>query len=104
MGDHDDGCIEILLEFIHQIKNLRLDSHIQRSSWFIGDQDGWVTRECQSNHHPLAHAPTQLVLVLAEALFGRADLYFVEHFKRAIESLFTPDLSMSLHGLRNLIP
>src|SRR5215211_8255586 len=68
MCDHDDGCAEVLLELIHQIKNLSLDSHIQRSSWFIGDQDGWVTRERQGNHHPLAHASTQLVLVLAQAL------------------------------------
>jgi hypothetical protein len=38
-----------LLELIHQIKNLSLDRHVQRSSWFIGDQDGWVTRERQGS-------------------------------------------------------
>src|SRR6185436_8672820 len=44
------------------------------------------------------------MLVLVQALPGSADLHFIEHFQGAIEGLFTSDLSMSLHSLRNLIP
>src|SRR6266540_2030351 len=44
-----------LLQTSHEIQDLCLDGHIERSRRFVGNQQGRITRQSHGNHCPLAH-------------------------------------------------
>ena len=52
---HDDRHTELLLQILHQFKDLRLNGHIKCRSRLICDQNIRFTDQCHGNHHTLAH-------------------------------------------------
>ena len=75
---------------IHEIENLRLNRHIERSSRFIGDQQRGFTGEGHGNHCPLPHPAAKLVGITVHARFGRGDTHQIKHFNGARKRLFMP--------------
>jgi len=55
MGYHDDRHTELLLQILHQFKDLCLNGHIKCRSRLICDQNIRFTDQCHGNHHTLAH-------------------------------------------------
>ena len=66
--DKDDGCPVILLDLLHQLKNLRLNGHIQRCGRLIRDQQLRVAGKCDRNTCSLAHTAGKLMGILRRPL------------------------------------
>ena len=43
VGDQDDRGAERVLQLAHEVEDLRLDGHVERGCWFVGDQN---LRDC----------------------------------------------------------
>src|SRR5262245_5589111 len=51
MGDEDAGNAEIILKIKQQVENLRLNAHVERAYWFIGDDKlGLAGKRCRYRH------------------------------------------------------
>ena len=66
--DDDDGCVDLLLQILHQIENLRLNGHVQRGGRLIRNQNLRFAGQRDGDHHALTHAAGKLVRVLVESL------------------------------------
>jgi len=58
---------ELLRERLHQVEDLRLDGDVERRGRLVGDDQLGVAGKADRDHHPLAHAPGELVRILGEA-------------------------------------
>ena len=67
VGDHDDGGAKLLLQALQQVENLRLNGHVQRGGWFVGDNQPRVAHDGHGDHDALAHAAGKLVRILLHA-------------------------------------
>src|SRR5260221_14642751 len=67
MGDEYDGGVEVAPQTGDELKNLRLDRHVERGGWLVGDQQLRIARERDSDHDALAHAAAELVGIRAQA-------------------------------------
>ena len=83
VGDHDDRASELVLEAFHQVEDLRLRGHIERSRRLVGDQEVGVVDERHRDHHALAHAARELVRVVVDALLGARDADRLEELEGA---------------------
>ena len=70
MRDHNHRDTKFAAELFHQLKNLRLNGHIQRSRRLVRNQQPRVTGKPDGDHHPLPHAARKLVRVLLQAPLG----------------------------------
>ena len=71
VGDKDDGCAELALDFIEQIKDLGLHRHVERCCRLVGYEHLWTARDSHRDHHTLTHPTRKLMRVIARALGGR---------------------------------
>ena len=72
--DHDDRHVELALQVLHQVEDLRLRRHVERGRRLVGDQDLGVVDQRHRDHHALPHAARELVRVVVDALVGARDL------------------------------
>ena len=63
MGDQHDGGAESLTQIAQQLKDLRLNRHIECGGWLICNEQLWFAGECHGDHHALRHAARDLVRV-----------------------------------------
>ena len=80
--DQDHRRVEVVLELVDQLDDLRLDRHVERRRGLVGDQDVRVVRQRHRDHRALAHAARELMRIVVDALFRMRD----------------PDLPQELHG------
>ena len=73
VSDQDHGEAEAGLEFADDVEHLALDDDVQRGDGFVGDDQGRVEGEGQSNRGALAHAAGELVRVVGQADRVEAD-------------------------------
>lgn len=78
------------------LDDLRLDGDVETRGRLVGDEQGGVARERRRDHHPLDHAPRDLVRIAGEALPRMRDPEQVEHLQRERLRL--------LHGLAPVHP
>ena len=102
MRNHDDRGIVALAQIVHQIENLRLNGHVQRSRGFVGDEQARVVDERDGDHHALEHAARQVMRIILEDFRRTRNFDAVEHFKRRIVHLRTVHIRMKTQGFLNL--
>lgn len=64
---------ESLSEVAHELQDLRLDGHVQRSRGLIGEDQFRIATQGDGDHHPLAHPAAQLVRIVGQSTFGIGD-------------------------------
>ena len=83
VGDDDDRGVELLLEVLEQVEDLRLDGHVQRRGRLVGDQHGRVVDQPHRDHRALPHAAGELVRVVVDPAVRLRDADPVEHLDGA---------------------
>jgi hypothetical protein len=80
--DEEHAHAHLLLQLADELKDLRLDRHVERGGGLVGDQELRLAGERHRDHHALAHAARELVRKAVEhvARFGNAHEF--EHAQR----------------------
>src|SRR5215472_4339730 len=68
VGDQQDGAREIAAEIAQEIKDLRLEGHVERRGGLVGDQQVRLAQERHGDRDALAHAARELMGILVDAL------------------------------------
>ena len=97
-------CAVVFAQAFEQGNDLRLDRHIQRCGGFVGHDQLRLGSQGQGDDHPLAHATTELVRVLLDALFSRRDARFLQQPNRALAGFFGADRQVGEDGFGQLAP
>nr|VXZ92830.1 Uncharacterised protein [Klebsiella pneumoniae] len=79
VGDQQQAGGKRLLQFAHQLEDLRLNSDVEGRGRLIGNQHLWLAQHCHGDHHPLAHTAGKLVRILLQALLHMTDFDRVQH-------------------------
>ncbi len=74
----------------HQVENLRLDRHVERGGWLVGNDQFRIAGKRHRDHHALAHTAGELVRILIDALFRVRD---ADHAQQLDRRALWPDLS-----------
>ena len=82
VGDDHHPDVLFLAQGPHEVEDLGLDRDVEGGRRLVGDDHVGLRRERERDHHPLAHAPRELVGVLLHAELGLGD----------------PDLPEEVHG------
>ncbi len=76
--DEHDRRAGLLLQFAHQVEDLRLDRHIERGGRLVGNQQARLAGERHRDHHALAHAARKLMRILRRTALRRRDPDFFQ--------------------------
>ena len=101
--DDHDGGVELLLQPVEQVEDLRLDRHVEGRRGLVGDQQVRVERQRHRDHRPLTHAPGELVWVLVGAFVGTRDPDAAEHLDCLLVRLLLRDPLVDADRLGDLI-
>ena len=82
---------------------MRLNRHIQRGGWFIGDDQLGLGREGQGNDYPLAHAAGKLVWVVIDTGLWCRNSGVVQQFNCALARLALGQWQMLPYCLYQLL-
>ena len=76
VGDQDDTHVELVLDLLDQLEDLRLHRHVEGGRRLVGDQDRRPVHERHRDHRPLAHAAGELMRKVPSPIgrVGDADL------------------------------
>ena len=71
----DQPNVHFPAQALHELQNLCLDCDVQGGGGLVGDDQLGVTAQCHGDHHPLPHAPAEMVGILTQAIpgLGNAD-------------------------------
>jgi hypothetical protein len=69
-GDQDHRHAEVRAYPADQLNDLRLDRHVERRGWLVGQKNRRIVCDRDRNDDALAHAPRELVRILAKAVVG----------------------------------
>ena len=83
MRDEDESHVSLALQAHEQRQHLRLYGDVERRRRLVGDQQARVAGDGHRDHHPLRHAPGQLVRKRIEARGGIGNLDLFEQAQRA---------------------
>jgi hypothetical protein len=83
MGDQHDRGSDPAFKVAHQVKDLRLDRHVERSRRLVGDQQFGVAGQRHGDHHALPHAAGELVGIFPHPARRRGDSDQGEHLNGA---------------------
>ena len=78
MGDEEQAHALGLFKLCEQVKDLRLDCHIERRGGLVGDQKFRPIGERHGDHDPLALPAGELVGIRVQTVLGVADTHFGE--------------------------
>src|SRR5580765_6589571 len=67
VGDQDHRRVELVLQPVDQLNDLRLDRHVECRRRLVRDQHVRVARECHRDHRALAHSARKLVWIVVDA-------------------------------------
>jgi molybdopterin converting factor small subunit len=70
VGDEKHGKAELGTEVGEQSKYLGLNGDIESGGGFVGDEELWVVHDRHGDHDALAHAPGELMRIVAGATAG----------------------------------
>jgi hypothetical protein len=85
--DEDDARARLLLQALYQLKNLRLNRHVERGRRLVRDEQLGLARERHRDHHALAHAARELVRVRVGARARLGDADGLKHLDGVLVSL-----------------
>ncbi|OIQ72302.1 hypothetical protein GALL_460750 [mine drainage metagenome] len=78
MGDEQQAHPLVALQVGQQVKDLRLNRHVQRRGRLIRDQQMRPVRQRHRDHHALPLPARKLVRIGTQPLFGIADTYLLQ--------------------------
>src|SRR3546814_3677415 len=102
VGDPHHRHPELALQAGDQLEDLRLDGHVERRSGLVGDEHGGIAGQADGDHHPLPHAPGQLVWVAAQPRPGGGDPDELEQLRGAVVGGSSSQSHVGLERLRDL--
>ena len=91
-----------LLQFAHQIEDLRLDRHVERGRRLVGDQQLRVARQRHRDHRALPHAARKLVRVGMHAALRLGDVHAAQRLDRPVHRLAARHVLVQYHGFADL--
>ena len=103
VGDQHDRRVELALQAVEQLEDLRLDGHVERRRRLVGDQQLRVVDQPHRDHHALAHAAGELVRVAVDAAARLGDADQAEHLDGAVERLRLADVAVRADRLDQLV-
>ena len=101
--DEDDGHPHLVLEFLHELQDLRLDGDVERRRRFVRDHQRRPAGQRHGDDHSLAHAAGKLVRIFADADLRRRDADLLEHLDGTLECGARRDLLVQQEGLGQLL-
>jgi len=104
VGDEFEGGPGGFLKVAHQSEDLGLNGDVQGGGGFVGDHQVGVAGQRLSDQNPLAHAPAELVGIVAGALGGSGDLDFFEHPDGFDPSFASRHLAVEPEDFGHLVP
>ena len=87
---------------LQQGDDLRLNRHVERGGWFIGDDQFGLSAQRQCNHHALTHAAGKLMRIGVNALRSGGNTDFLQPFDRPGACIAVRQFHMRLHGFHQL--
>ena len=79
VGNDDDGHVELLLKFLHQLEDLCLDGNVQSGCRFIRDEDVGLGYQRHGDHDTLTHTARELVRILLKTFCRVVDSDQFQH-------------------------
>ena len=83
VGDDDDRRVELALQVLEQVEDLRLHGHVERRGGLVRNEQSGVVDQPHGDHGALPHAAGELVRVVVDTPVGLGDADPVEHLDRA---------------------
>ena len=102
VGDQHHRHVHLGAESCHEVEDLCLHGHIECGGGFVGNHQRGSACECESDHHPLAHAAGKLVRVFHHAFFRRRNADQLEHFERLVPCVVFGNVAVQQKHLRDL--
>ncbi|MNO49677.1 hypothetical protein D3C76_400320 [compost metagenome] len=102
MGDKNNSRINLLLQFLHQIKDLCLDGYVERCSRLIRNQKFRVRSKRHCNNHTLTHTTTEFMRILIKAAFWRRNTDKIEKLNPTFIRISLGDVLMFKQHFGNL--
>src|SRR6266581_13120 len=99
--DQDHRKVELPLQALEQLEDLRLDHHVESGDWLVRDHDPRVASEGHRDHHALPHAAGEFVRIFSGALAVDADEF--EELADALHRGFLVHLVVDDDRLRDLV-
>ena len=81
--DQDDRGVELVLELVDQLDDLRLDRHVERRRRLVGDQQIRLIGQGHGDHHALALASGELMRVGPQTALGLGQADQAQQLDRA---------------------
>ncbi len=82
MRDEDHADVELALDLLDQLEDLRLHGDVECGRRLVADQHGRVVDERHRDHRPLPHAARELVGIVAGPAGGVGDPDVLEQLDR----------------------
>ena len=101
--DEDDADVELALDLLDQLEDLRLHRHVERGGRLVGDQDRRVVHERHRDHRALAHAARVLVRIVACARLRVRDPDVTEHLDGPLAGVVLAFVRVREHRLCDLV-
>ena len=101
--DDDDGGVELTLQVLQEVQDLRLDGHVEGRRRLVGDQQARVVDQPHRDHRALPHAAGELVRVVVHPAVGLGDAHPVEHLHRTRLGGLLADVVVHQVGLGDLV-
>src|SRR5512136_601186 len=102
VGDDYHGELELTLQVLEKLKDLRLDHDIQSRRGLIAYDELRPAGKSHGDHDPLPHTPAELVRVLSDPV--RVDTHELEQFFHSLQCNLFVYLFVKQYGLDDLIP
>ena len=102
VGDQHNGGADLVAQALHQVQNLRLDGHVQRRGWLIGDQQAGPAHQGCGDHDALAHATRQLKRELRGAQGRVGNPHHGQHSNGLLPRLLTRQAAVDAQRLLHL--
>ena len=102
MGDEQHARAPPLLQFAHELEDLRLCCHVERRGRLIGDQQSWIEHQGGRDHDALALTAGQLVRIDIEQALGLGQPYRAHDIEYAQPAFGRRQRGVDLEHLANL--
>ena len=102
VGDQQDRGAEASAKVGEQVEDLRLDRHVEGGCRLVGDHEIGLAGQRHRDHHPLPHAPGELVGIFVEPPFGISQPHEREHLERPGPRCLPGTALVQQHRLRHL--
>ena len=103
VGDVQDRHVQLVLEILHQLQNLRLDRDVERGGRLVGDQQRRIADQGHGDHRALAQPARELEGIGPERLLGIGEADPRQHLDGAQPALGAARLGVQQQGLADLV-